>query len=120
VCRELHEAGFSPFFVWGALSFEKADTKPPKTVAEAEQRGSVHFWAELDWDDKTLIVDISSEIPFQVGEPYVDFGLPDCYIRPNNSRFRYEPDKGITTSQLLNEEGYQFLIEQELSVPTPE
>lgn len=120
LCEELYEAGFEPILVWGALHFEdpngNSDWGPPETVSQAEARGAVHFWVELDWADQTLIVDIGAEIPTQFGEPYVDFELPSCYIRPEKCRFIYEPGRGITTTQLRNKEGYQFLREEGLGL----
>lgn len=118
LCEELYDAGFEPVLVWGALHFEdpngSSEFEPPQTVADAESRGAIHFWAELDWGDETLVVDISSELPIQFGEPYVDFELPYCYVRPEACRFVYEPGRGITSNQLRNEEGYQFFIEEGL------
>jgi len=118
LCEELFEAGFEPILVWGALHFEDpngcSDLDPPQTVADAEAKGAVHFWVELEWGEDTLVADISSELPIQFGEPYVDFELPYCYVRPADCRFVYEPGRGITTNQLRNEEGYQFFIEEGL------
>jgi len=120
LCEKLYEAGFEPILVWGALHFEEpngsSDIDPPQTISDAESRGAVHFWVELDWSKKTLVVDISSELPVQFGEPYVDFELPYCYVRPDDCRFTYEPGRGITANQLRNEEGYQFLIDEGLLV----
>lgn len=120
LCKELYEADFEPILVWGALHFDEpageSDLEPPETVPEAESKGVVHFWAELEWGDDILVVDISSEIPAQFGDPYIDTELPFCYHRPENCRFRYEPERGITSNQLRNEEGYRHLIEQDLLV----
>ncbi|QLH82110.1 hypothetical protein [Halosimplex pelagicum] len=120
LCEELYEADFAPVLVWGALHFEDpsggSDFEPPQTVSDAESRGAVHFWVELDWNESTLVVDISSELPVQFGEPYIDSALPYCYVRPDDCRFIYEPGRGITTNQLRNEEGYQFLIDEGLLV----
>jgi hypothetical protein len=123
LCEELYDAGFEPILVWGALHFAdpngNSERDPPETVAEAESRGAVHFWAELEWDEKTLVVDISSELPVQFGEPYIDFELPYCYIRPVDSRFLYEPERGITSNQLRNIEGYRYLKGEGLAASDP-
>jgi hypothetical protein len=123
LCEALDNAGKSPILVWGALHFKDpngcSDTTPPQTVSEAESRGAVHFWVEIDDSDRTLIVDISSEIPAQFGESYIDSNLPYCYHRPKNSRFRYESNQDITANQLRNLEGYDHLIEQGLLLTQP-
>lgn len=123
LCEELYEMGFEPILVWGALHFEdpngESEWGPPETVSEAESRGAIHFWVELEWADRTLVVDISSELPTQFGEPYIDFELPYCYIRPEGCRFLYEPERGITVNRLRNEEGYRSLREDGLGISLP-
>lgn len=48
------ETAFNPIIVWGAIRRDR-NRSPPDTLEEAEERGTTHFWVELDSVSNSVI-----------------------------------------------------------------
>lgn len=68
--------GYNPTLVRGAYSRSGI---APETIAEAEERGIVHWWTIVKIDGNEWLIDLSSETPANLMETLITDTLPETY-----------------------------------------
>lgn len=53
----------------------------PKNIIQCKQAGIIHWWVKVSSNEEEIIADLSSEIPDNFGQYYLNKNLPRCYTK---------------------------------------